>query len=227
MAKTKKIKSPPQNVQVDIVSDIVCPWCWLGYRLFAKAQQQTKTQVDVTWRPYMLDPSVPSEGVDYKAYMKTKFGNGPSDKFKAMQEMLEEKGPQYGIDFQFNAISRRPNTLNAHRVIRWAQNNEKAGTAMAEALFQAFFTNGRDIGDVSVLSKLASGIGLDAEITADLLATEKDSNAVREEIMFFRNLGISGVPTFIYNGQFAVQGAQEPESHMQAIKQATEIGMDI
>ncbi len=217
-------------VQVDIVSDVVCPWCWLGYRLFDKARRQSRHNIQLTWRPYMLDPDVPLDGVDYKAYMQKKFGGeqaeaGIKDRFKVMREMLEEKGPSLGIEFKFDNIKRRPNTLNAHRLIRWAQNNAEAGTDAAEHLFAAFFTNGEDIGDIAVLSLIAKEVGLDAELTAEILATEKDVNPVREEIMFFRNLGISGVPTFIYNGQFAVQGAQDPSAHSQAIEQALQTGI--
>ena len=146
MAKRKKPKGPKLAVQVDIVSDVVCPWCWLGYRLFAVAEKQLKTPLELSWRPYMLDPTVPADGMDYKTYMKNKFGDGPSDKFKAMRTMLEEKGQQYGIGFQFDKISKRPNTLNAHRIIRWAQNNADAGSETAEALFKAFFAEGKDIG---------------------------------------------------------------------------------
>lgn len=230
MAKKKTSKTPVHSIQVDIVSDVVCPWCWLGYRLFAKAKKQAKTPIILTWRPYMLDPEVPPEGIDYKTYMKSKFGssvdpNIPS-KFKAMRDMLEEKGPEFDIDFQFDKISRRPNTLNAHRLIRWAQNNENAGTTTAEALFKAFFTQGQDIGDPAILTKIAKDVGLDAELTSDLLATDKDANPVREEIMFFRNLGISGVPTFIYNGQFAVQGAQDPARHVEAMAEAAKLGIE-
>jgi predicted DsbA family dithiol-disulfide isomerase len=224
MAKRKKSKGPKLAVQVDIVSDVVCPWCWLGYRLFKAATDQVQIQTELSWRPYMLDPAVPTEGMDYKTYMKNKFGDGPSDKFKAMRTMLEEKGPQYGIDFQFDKIIKRPNTLNAHRIIRWAQNNADAGSETAEALFKAFFAEGKDIGDTDVLTSIAETAGLEADITKDLLASDKDANAVREEILFFRNLGISGVPTFIYNGQFAVQGAQDPEAHIQAIQQAAKAG---
>lgn len=226
MARSKKQFLSPQPVQVDIVSDVVCPWCWFGYRLFDKARRQSKIPVDLTWRPYMLDPEVPSEGVDYKAYMKSKFGDSPSNQFKAMREKLEEGGPALGINFQFNNISRRPNTLKAHRLIRWAQNNEAAGTETAEAIFQAFFTDGEDIGDTAILTRIAGEVGLDAALTAELLDTDRDANAVREEIFFFRNLGISGVPTFIYNGQFAVQGAQDPAAHIQAIQQAASAGTE-
>lgn len=230
MTKKKISKTSIGPVQVDIISDIVCPWCWLGYRLFAKAQKQVKTPITLTWRPYMLDPDVPPEGVDYKAYMKSKFGSSSDpnvpNKFKAMRDVLEKKGPELGINFQFDKVSRRPNTLNAHRLIRWAQNNEEAGTETAEALFKAFFTDGEDIGDLTILTRIAEEAGLDPELTSDLLATDKDANPVREEIMFFRNLGISGVPTFIYNGQFAVQGAQDPARHIEAIAEASKLGIE-
>lgn len=225
-AKNKSRNNPKQPVQVDIVSDVVCPWCWLGYRLFEKAQKQYNRPVHLSWRPYMLDPTVPIEGANYKDYMRNKFGEGPSNKFKAMREMLEEKGPSLGIDFKFDNISRRPNTLNAHRVIKWAQNNEDAGTEISEKLFEAFFTQGKDIGDITLLSRLAGEVGLDADLTKDLLEGDQDVKAVQEEIMFFRGLGISGVPTFIYNGQFAVQGAQDAEIHLDAMKKAAEAGFE-
>lgn len=226
MAKKKSKKPTNQTVQVDIVSDVVCPWCWLGYRLFDKARKQYNRPVQLSWRPYMLDPTVPAEGMDYKAYMKTKFGDGPNDKFSAMRDMLIEKGPSAGIDFKFENISRRPNTLNAHRLIKWAQNNEDAGTETSEKLFEAFFTKGEDIGDTSVLTRIAGEVGLDADLTQSLLKGDQDSKAVQEEIMFFRGLGISGVPTFIYNGQLAVQGAQDPEAHLDAMKKAAELGLE-
>lgn len=228
MAKKKSAKKKPSNqaVQVDIVSDVVCPWCWLGYRLFDKARKQYNRPVQLTWRPYMLDPTVPSEGMDYKTYMKEKFGDGPSDKFKTMRSMLEEKGPELGIDFKFENISRRPNTLNAHRLLKWAQNNAEAGEDTSEKIFEAFFTNGEDIGDTSVLTRIAGEVGMDADLTQELLNGDQDAKEVQEEIMFFRGLGISGVPTFIYNGQFAVQGAQDPGVHLDALKKAAEAGLE-
>ncbi len=226
MAKKKSKKPINQTVQVDIVSDVVCPWCWLGYRLFDKARKQYNQPVQLSWRPYMLDPTVPAEGMDYKAYMKNKFGSGPNDKFSAMRDMLIEKGPDVGIDFKFGNIFRRPNTLNAHRLIKWAQNNEDTGTEAAEKLFMAFFTEGEDIGDISVLTRVAEEVGLDADLTKSLLEGDQDAKAVQEEIMFFRGLGISGVPTFIYNGQFAIQGAQDPQNHLDAMKKAAEIEVE-
>jgi len=218
--KSKPVKAP---IEVDIVSDFVCPWCWLGYKLFLKgatqAQKQLKTQINVSWRPYMLDPTVPEGGADYKSYMKEKFGDAPNNKFKAMREHLEIMGPDLGIQYDFEAIKRRPNTLNAHRLMRWAQGQD-LGQDCADALFIAFMEKGGDIGDIELLCSIAETIDMDADIVRDLLGTDKDKLEVQNEIMFFRGLGISGVPTFIYNGQFAMQGAQDPNAHLNVIKQA-------
>lgn len=217
MAKAKK--SPKALIQVDIVSDIVCPWCWLGVRYFQKAAKQSRHETVLTWRPYMLDPSVPEGGVPYRDYMKNKFGDGPNDRFTAMREALESAGPDLGIDFKFSGIPMRPNTLDAHRLMRWAQGQD-LGDAAADALFQAFFTDHKDVGNSAVLTEIANTIGMDGDLVSELLSKEDDKNVVREEIMFFRNLGVNGVPTFIYNGQFAVQGAQPTEAHIKALDEA-------
>ena len=222
MAKQKSTKTPKQTIQVDIVSDIVCPWCWLGVRYFQKAAKQSKHDVNLTWRPYMLDPAVPEEGTPYSAYMKQKFGNGPSNRFKAMRESLEAQGPTLGIDFKFDDIPMRPNTLNAHRLLKWAQGQD-LGDAASDALFRTFFTDLKDVGDHAILKEIAEEIGMDAELVEELLMKEDDKNTVREEIMYFRNLGVNGVPCFIYNGQFAVQGAQPAEAHLKALEQAANL----
>ena len=220
-----KRKAPKQTIQVDIVSDIVCPWCWLGVRYFQKAAKQSKYDVNLTWRPYMLDPAVPEEGTPYSAYMKQKFGNGPSNRFKAMRESLEAQGPTLGIDFKFDDILMRPNTLNAHRLLKWAQGQD-LGDAASDALFRTFFTDLKDVGDHAILKEIAEEIGMDAKLVEELLAKDDDKNAVREEIMYFRNLGVNGVPCFIYNGQFAVQGAQPAETHLKAMEQAAKLPQD-
>lgn len=225
MAKKKSKKTKPGVIQVDIVSDVVCPWCWLGIRYFLKAAKQSGQKINLTWRPHMLDPSVPEVGVPYNDYMKAKFGEGTTDKFKAMREHLEDAAPDMGINFKFDDIPMRPNTLNAHRLIRWA-GGQDLGTKMSEALFKAFFEDLEDIGDFATLTRLAGDVGLDPVLVADLLPKEDDKNAVREEIMFFRNLGVNGVPCFIYQGQFAVQGAQPPEAHLKAIQQAASLPAD-
>jgi len=215
----KKHKAAKTFVHVDIVSDIVCPWCWLGSEYFFKARKQSSHAVELTWRPYMLDPTVPMEGTDYKSYMKAKFGGGPSDRFKAMRTHLEEAAPEAGITFRFDELSVRPNTLNAHRLIKWAQGQGK-GDQAARLLFAAYFDELVDIGNVAILAELAGKAGLDAELVTELLASDSDVKAVQDEIQYFRDLGVSGVPTFIYNGQFAVQGAQPIDIHLKAIEKA-------
>ncbi|MEE9347861.1 MAG: DsbA family oxidoreductase [Robiginitomaculum sp.] len=218
MAK-KKTKNPTSPVHVDIVSDIVCPWCWLGKAYFDEAVRKSGRKVEVTYRPYMLDPDIAMEGVPYAGYLTKKFGAGARDKFKPMRERLEQAASGAGIEFKFDDIPVRPNTLRAHMLIRWAQ-EQGFGPAAAEALFRAFFKALRDIGDVETLGEIAGEIGMDGALTMELLRDNKDADSVREEILYFRGLGISGVPTFIYNGQFAVQGGQPVSAHLDAIKQA-------
>ena len=222
MAKSKKPSSP---VSVDIVSDIVCPWCWLGKKYFDEAVRKSGRIVDVVWRPYMLDADVPAQGADYKSYMQKKFGDGPSDKFKAMREHLETAAPDAGIEFKFSELTVRPNTLRAHRLVRWARGQD-LGNDAKEALFKAYFQGLRDVGDIAVLTDIAGTIGMDADLVEELLQSDRDENAVREEALFYRNLGVSGVPTFIYNGQFAITGAQPVSAHVQAIKQAASLPAD-
>lgn len=203
----------PRVIEVDIVSDIVCPWCWLGARQFLTAAKAVPFDVTLRWHPYMLDGDIPASGTPYKDYMKAKFGDIPSIKFKAMRAHLEAAGPDLGIDFRFDDIPMRPNTLRAHRLMKWAQGQGK-GTDMAEALFKAFFTDHRDVGCIDTLCAIAGEVGMDAALTRDLLQSERDADSVKSEIAYFANLGISGVPTFIYNRQYVVQGAQPTDSHI-------------
>ncbi len=214
-----KQRNPAPIIHVDIVSDIVCPWCWLGYRYFAQAAKKSGRKIKLSWRPFMLDASTPKEGVPYKDYMRSKFGDGPSNKFIAMREHLESAGPELGIDFKFSGIPMRPNTMAAHRLMRWAEGQE-LGSEAAEALFQAFFTDHKDVGDINVLAEIAESLGMDGELTAKLLESDQDEAAVTEELFFYRDLGVNSVPTFIYNGQFAIQGAQELQAHLKAIEEA-------
>lgn len=197
------------RVDLDVVSDIVCPWCWLGKRrLDAAIAAIPEIDVDVRWRPFELDPLVPNGGVDYRTYMRAKFGDDRESRFKPMRDHLEAAAPAAGITFRFDAIAVRPNTRDAHRLVRWAQGQGKGGAAK-EALFQAFFADLKDIGDKGVLSEIAQAIGLDRALVADLLASDRDIAEVEAEETFFRRIGVSGVPTYIANGKLAVQGAQE------------------
>lgn len=210
-----------QKISVDIVADLVCPWCWLGKRNWdAAVATVPDVEVETLWRPYQLDPTLAREGKPYRDYMKAKFsGEDAAGQWKAMREYLENAAPEAGIEFRFDAIEIRPNTLDAHRLMRWARGQDVAD-AMAEGLFSAFFREARDIGNRDELVRIAAEAGLDAAITRDLLATDRDEKAVWEEEVFFRQLGVSGVPTYIFNGRFAVSGAQEPAALADAIRQA-------
>lgn len=208
------------SVTVDILADLVCPWCWLGKRHWDRAVDAVpEAQVETFWRPFQLDPAIARDGVDYAAYMKTKFSGEDAPRWKQMREHLETAAPAAGIEFRFDAIARRPNTLDAHRLMRWARGQD-AAPAMAEALFKAFFQDSRDIGDRETLTAIAGEAGLDPATVRDLLATGRDEKAVWEEELFYRKLGVSGVPTYIFNGHFAVSGAQEPAVLADAIRQA-------
>ena len=210
-----------QSVTVDIVADLVCPWCWLGKRNWdAAVKDVPEVSVETIWRPYQLDPTLPRGGQPYRDYMKSKF-SGPeaSERWKQMRAYLEDAAPAAGIAFRFDDIAVRPNTLDAHRLMRWAGGQGVSGK-MAEALFSAFFAEGRDIGDRAVLAELAEEAGLERKVVSDLLGTERDEKAVWEEELFYRKLGVSGVPTYIFNGRFAVSGAQETGVLADAIRQA-------
>ncbi|NNC38602.1 MAG: DsbA family oxidoreductase [Acidimicrobiales bacterium] len=207
-------------VIIDIVSDIVCPWCWFGKKHLDQAiEQNPELDVRINWHPFMLDPTVPESGVPYTQYMKQKFGDGPSDKFKSMRDHLEAGAGALGIRFRFDGIPMRPNTLKAHCLMKWAH-GQRIAHQMSERLFKAFFDENRDVGDVNVLAEIAAELGMDQELVKKLLRSGRDREIVQAELDYFRNLGISGVPFFIYNGQFSVQGGQPYEVHDQALKKA-------
>ena len=209
-------------IHIDIISDIVCPWCWVGWRYLKPAIEQSSQAVNVTWRAYMLDANVPKEGMDYKAYMKNKFGDTPNNKFKQMRAHLEGVGPDLGIDFRFDGIPKRANTLAAHQLMYWAQGQNKANE-MAEALFQAFFTDHLDINDHNVLVDIAAKLDMDANIVKDLYKKQADETVITNEINEVGRAGIRSVPTYIYQGKYLVQGAQNTNAHMNIInKIATE-----
>ncbi len=205
-------------VRLDIVSDVVCPWCWLGKRrLDAALARLDDLDVEVTYRPFQLDPDVPAGGVDYASYMRAKFGD--LARIEAAQSHLTAAGAEAGITYRFEQIPTRPNTLDAHRLIRWARGQDK-GAEATEALFKAHFDELRDIGDAAVLADIAAEVGLDRDVVAHLLATDQDKKEVRAEEAFFRELGVAAVPTFIANGRTAVQGAQESDVLMRFLRAA-------
>jgi predicted DsbA family dithiol-disulfide isomerase len=212
----------PAPVVIDVVSDVVCPWCYVGKRRLEAALQQVGDQpVELRWRPYQLDNSIPPGGVDRIEYMSRKFGS--YDKVRGIHERLEGIGAEVGIPFAFQSIKRSPNTLDAHRLIRWATGQGRQD-AVVEALFRAFFVEGRDIGGRAVLADIAGENGLDRQAAADWLASEETVADVRDEIAAAQEIGITGVPFFIFAGRYAVPGADAPEVLAGAIRKAAEAG---
>jgi len=203
---------------IDIVSDVVCPWCYVGKKHIEKAlENMSDIEAIIRWHPFQLDPTIPADGYDRKAYKAKKFGDG--GQLKAAHERLEGLGKSNGIAFQFDAISRSPNTLNAHRLIRWA---DEAGVqdAIVSSLFQSYFEEGLDIGDSSILAFIAGKAGMDSDLVAARLETDMDVESIRSEIAEAGRIGVSGVPFFILAQKLAVSGAQPSEVLMDAIRQA-------
>ena len=200
------------RLTIEMVSDLVCPWCWLGLRRIQKAIDLAEgIEVDLLFRPFELDPTIPQGGVNYRDYMAQKFGpETEENRWATMREALIEFGNEEDIPFNFGDLRHRPNSFDAHRLVRWAQGQGK-GAEAKEALFSAYFEHARDIGDYSVLADMGENIGLDRSIVEKLLDSGADAEAVREEENTFREMGIGGVPTYIAMRRIAVQGAESSE----------------
>lgn len=210
-------------MQIDVVSDTVCPWCFIGKRRLARAiAMRPEIKFDVRWRPYRLDPFVPIEGVDRRAYLKAKFGD--SSRTQSMGEVIRAEGHSEGIEFAFEKIARTPNTLDSHRLLRWAAS---AGVEddVVERLFRAYFLEGRDIGDRAVLREIAAEAHLDAELVARLLEEEADADLIAREDALAHEMGISGVPTFIFENRLMISGAREPDVLVRVIDKAAKIAI--
>ena len=196
-------------MQLDVVSDVVCPWCYIGKkRLDTALDMRGSDDITLVHRPFQLDPTIPAEGVDRRAYMEKKFG---PDRAKSLGNTIREAGEAAGIAFNFDKIERSPNTLDCHRLIRWA------GTAgvqsqMVDILFRRYFVDGEDVGSHEVLADAAAEAGMDTDIVLDLLARDADKELVRREDALAREMGIQGVPSFVINSQWVMVGAQEPET---------------
>jgi predicted DsbA family dithiol-disulfide isomerase len=201
-----------ERITIDVVSDVVCPWCYLGKaRLeLAIAEVQDEVGVDINWRPYRLNPDYPPEGVDQKKMLAQKLGG--EERVAQAHKMLTDYGREVGINFDFDAIKIGPNTLDAHRLIHWAvtEGREKQ-EKVVDALFKANFEEGRNVGDHTVLLDIAEKAGLDRAVISSLLASDADSDLIVAEIEAAQKIGVTGVPFFIFDQQYAVSGAQTPD----------------
>ena len=203
-------------MKIEVVSDVICPWCFLGKRRLDKALTLVpEISAEVIWRPFFLDPSIPPEGLSREKYMREKFGNRD---LKSMHKPLEDAGAKDGVPYQFDKIARTPNTLDAHRLIRWAKQADRQ-EAVVEALFLAYWRDGKDVGDHKVLVEVAIAAGMDGQEIALLLSKDTDKRAVMEEVEKSYQLGVQGVPTFIIDNKYGVSGAQEAEALAATLRQ--------
>ena len=207
-------------VKIDIVSDPICPWCYIGKTLLDRAlAQRPDHPFTLEWHPFQLNPEMPAEGMDRRAYLEGKFG-GKEAAVKAYLPVVERaEALDLGIDFE--AIGRTPNTLDAHRLIHWA-GIEGCQSAVAMALFRAYFNEGRDISDPEVLADIADAQGLDASVIGKLLQSDADLADIRARDAQFREMGVASVPTFIVGGETAVPGAQPAELWVKVIDEIME-----
>ncbi|TNE33384.1 MAG: DsbA family oxidoreductase [Alphaproteobacteria bacterium] len=203
-------------MKIDIVSDTVCPWCFIGKRKLEKAlAERPDLDVEISWHPFQLHPDMPREGADRREFTAMKFGS--KDRAKAIYDNIRAAGETVDIPFQFEKIERSPNTLDSHRLIRWSW-SAGCQDALVEILFRRFFIDGEDIGSRDVLIAAAAEAGMDTEIVADLLEKEADSKEVSAEDLHAREIGISGVPVFILDNKYALSGAQDPAAFLAAFE---------
>jgi len=206
---------------VDVVSDVVCPWCYIGKRklelALARFREAPGPAVTVRWHPFELNPDLPPQGVPRAAYLEAKFGG--AERADAIYARVRAAGAEVDIPFAFERIGLQPNTLDAHRLIAWAQQRGDA-QALVERLFRAYFIEGRFVGQVDELAALAADAGLPAPEAHAMLVSAAYRSEVQAEVREAQESGISGVPFFIFNGRTAVSGAHDPDTLLEAIRSA-------
>jgi predicted DsbA family dithiol-disulfide isomerase len=203
---------------IDIVSDVVCPWCFIGKRRLENAiTLKPDIPVEVRFRPYFLNPWVPRAGISREEYLTTKFGS--PERYRSIAQRVAQAAAAEGLTYALDGIKRQPNTLDCHRLIRWASESGNAAR-MKQRLMELYFSEGGDLTDAEVLVKAAADSGLDAALVRTRLAGDDDVETVTREAESAKDAGIDGVPCFIFGDRFAVQGAQSPEYLAQAIERA-------
>lgn len=195
-------------IEIEVIFDTVCPWCYIGKRRLERAlEMRPEGEVRLRWRPFLLNPEMPPEGLDRQMYLVKKFGS--EARVRRIYGAIAEAGETVEIDFAFERIDKTPNSVDSHRLIRFAD-AEGLGEPAVEATFQAFFLDGRDIGNRGVLFDIATDLGLDVGAVGEHLASDADVEAVHEENTQAHRLGINGVPAYLFGGRMVISGAQEP-----------------
>ncbi|MCB5198666.1 DsbA family oxidoreductase [Loktanella sp. TSTF-M6] len=204
-------------LRIDIVSDVMCPWCIVGYRQLKQALDATGTTYDLQWHPFELNPDMPAEGQNMTEHIMEKYGSTAVQSAEN-RARLTQLGHDLGFAFSFDDDTRMHNTFNTHQLIHWAQTLDR-GHDMKQALFVAHFTDGRDLSDTAVLAAIAGEIGLDETEAAAVLDDQRYAQAVRSEERFWVQQGISGVPAVIFDRQHLVTGAQGTDNYTSILNQ--------
>jgi predicted DsbA family dithiol-disulfide isomerase len=203
------------TVRVDVVSDVVCPWCYVGKRRLEQAIALVPdVSVEVNWRPYFLNPWIPREGIDRQTYLETKFGS--AERYAVIAERVASAAAMEGLVYAFDKISRQPNTLDCHRLILWSRSATDPGH-MKQRLMDLYFAEGADLTDTNTLVDAAVQCGMDGDLVRRLLASDDDVERVEREANSAKEAGIDGVPCFVFGGSVIVTGAQSPEYLANAI----------
>ena len=211
--------SDRRPVRIDVVSDVVCPWCFIGKRRLEKALAlASDVPVEVHWRPYFLNEWIPPEGMSREQYLTTKFGS--PERYTDIAQRVRAAAADEGLVYAVDRINRQPNTRDAHRLIRWADGIGKSAE-MKQRLMDLYFTDGADLSNRAVLVQAAADVGLDPENVRGALDSDQDIAEIDREVEAAKEAGIQGVPCFILDGKYAISGAQAPEALAQAIEQVS------
>ena len=212
--------STPSSVHVDVISDVVCPWCYIGKRRLEQAiGLNPNITVAINWRPYFLNPWIPREGIDRQTYLETKFGS--AERYAVIAERVAAAAAMEGLVYAPEKMSRQPNTLDCHRLILWSRSATDPAL-VKQRLMELYFAEGGDLSDPKVLIQAAADCGMDGDLVRRLLASDADVDRVENEANGAKEAGIDGVPCFIFGGSVIVTGAQSPEYLASAIERSAE-----
>ncbi|GAB5439583.1 DsbA family oxidoreductase [Falsiruegeria mediterranea] len=207
-------------VQVDIVSDVVCPWCIVGFRQLDQALTRTGFLANLRWHPFELNPSMPPEGQNLREHITEKYGT-TAEQSQQARDRLSALGVELGFAFNFTDDSRMVNTFKAHQLLDWAE-DQQLQHPLKMALFDAYFTQGRDVSDAQVLADVAQSVGLDRDSATQVLDSGERQQQVREKQGFWTSRGISGVPSMVFGGKYLVTGAQGADTYEQLLRRCVE-----
>jgi predicted DsbA family dithiol-disulfide isomerase len=206
----------PAALHIDVVSDVVCPWCFIGkHRLETALTLVPDIPVAINWRPYFLNPWIPREGIDRQTYLETKFGS--AERYAIIAERVVAAAAMEGLLYASDAIGRQPNTLDCHRLILWSRSATDPGN-MKQRLMELYFSEGADLTDSKTLIQAAVDCGMDGDLVQRLLASDADVDRIENEANSAKEAGIDGVPCFVFGGSVVVTGAQSPEYLASAIE---------